>query len=74
MACYVHDTSGIITECLNSYSNKDLTDSFTKIHTYLCEYGLTPKVHLLDNGYPSGLTHSLKNNEIEFQLVPPYDH
>lgn len=49
MACHVHDTNGILTECLKSRDDKELTRAFTVIHEYLVSRGLTPKVQLLDN-------------------------
>ena len=49
MACYVHDTNGILTECLKSREDKELTRGFTVIYDYLVLRGFTPKLQLLDN-------------------------
>ena len=49
MACYVHDTNGILTECLKSRDDKELTRAFTVLYDYLVARGLTPKIQLLDN-------------------------
>ena len=49
MACYVHDTNDILTECLKSREDKDLIRAFTALYNYLVVRGLTPKVQFLDN-------------------------
>ena len=52
ISCYVHDTNGILTECLKSRKNKELTRAFTAIYDSLVECGLTPTVQFLDNECP----------------------
>ena len=74
MACHVHDTNGILTECLKSRDDKELTRAFTVIHEYLVSRGLTPKVQLLDNECPPGLQRYMRQHQIAYQLVPPHDH
>jgi len=74
MACYVHDTNGILTECLKSRDDKELTRAFTVLYDYLVARGLTPKIQLLDNECPPGLEAFMKRSKISYQLVPPHDH
>ena len=74
MACYVYDTNGILTECMRSREDKELTRAFTAIYDSLVDRGLTPTIHFLDNECPPGLAKFMKLNNIQFQLVPPHDH
>ena len=74
MASYVHDTNGILTECLKSREDKELTRGFTVIFDYLVSRGLTPKFQFLDNECPPGLKTFMTQKKITYQLVPPHDH
>ena len=55
MVCYVHDTNGILTECLKSRKDKELTQGFTVLYDYLV---------------PPGLETFMTKNEITYQLDP----
>ena len=71
MVYYVHDTNGILTECLKSREDKELKWVFTTLYNYLVAHGLTPKVQFLDNECPPSLEAFMIKNKIAYQLVPP---
>ena len=66
MASYVHDTNGILTECLKSREDKELTRGFTVIFDYLVSRGLTPKFQFLDNECPPGLKTFMTQKKITY--------
>ena len=74
MCAYVHDTNGILTRCLKSRSDNDLTTAFASIHSFLVEHGLTPHVSFLDNECPPSLAAFMTKHKIAYQLVAPHDH
>ena len=41
MACYIHDTNGILTESFKSREDKELSKAFTSIYNSLVNHGLT---------------------------------
>ena len=74
MACYVHDTNGILTECLKSREDKELANAFTTIYNFLVSRSLTPTFQFLDNECPPSLAAFMTKKNIRYQLVPPHDH
>ena len=56
MACYVHDTNGILTEYFKRREDKELTRAFTVIYDYFVARGLTPK-------YKSSTTNALQQKQ-----------
>ena len=74
MTCYAHDTNEILTECLKSREDKELTRAFTVIYDCLIACGNTPKIQLRDNECPPGLEAFMTKNKIAYQLVPSHEH
>ena len=71
---YDHNSKVILAEPLKSRSVEYLLAATAKMHIFLRERGVHPKIHIMDNECSSTLRSYLKNNNIELQLVPPILH
>ena len=74
MVVYDHDYSTIHAEHMKNRSGPELLKSYTAIHNLLSERGLAPKMHYLDNEYPTVLQEFMTARDEHFQLVPPHLH
>ena len=68
---YDHDSNSILADPLKSRSAEQLLAATAKMHIFLRERGIHPKIHMMNNGCSSTVQYYLKNNDIELQLVPP---
>jgi hypothetical protein len=74
MVLYDYDSNAILAEPIKSRNQSELVRAYQKLHTYLTERGLTPRLQKLDNECPDALKQFMRAQDVEFQLVPPYDH
>ena len=74
MVVYDHDSNAILAEPLKSRSAEHLLAATAKMHIFLRERGVHPKIHIKDNACSSTVQSYLKNNNIKIQLVPPKLH
>ena len=74
MVVYDHDSNAILAEPLKSRSAEHLLASTAKMHIFLRERGVHPKIHIMENESSSTVWSYLKNNNIKLQLVPPNLH
>jgi hypothetical protein len=74
MILYDYDSNAILAEPLKSKSEGEMIRAYTKLHEYLTDRGLKPRLQKLDNECPAGLKRFMTQNEVDFQLVPPHIH
>ncbi len=74
MVLYDYDSNAILAEPIKSRHQAELVRAYQKMHTYLTERGLKPRLQKLDNECPEALKQFMRAEDINFQLVPPYDH
>jgi hypothetical protein len=74
MILYDYDSNAILAEPLKSKSEGEMIRAYSKLHEYLSDRGLKPRLQKLDNECPTGLKRFMKQNEVDSQLVPPHIH
>ena len=74
MVVYDHDSNAILAKPLKSWSAEHLLAVTAKMHIFLREQGIHPKMHIMDNECSSMVRSYLNNNDIDMQLVPPNLH
>ena len=74
MVLYDFDSNAILAEPMKNRSEREMVQVYTKLHTYLCRRGLKPRLQKLDNECPAGLKAFMADEDVTYQLVPPYDH
>jgi hypothetical protein len=74
MILYDYDSNAILAEPLKSKSEGEMIRAYSKLHAYLSDRGLKPRLQKLDNECPTGLKRFMKQNEVDYQLVLPYIH
>ena len=74
MVVYDHNSNAILTKSLKSWSAEHLLAATDKMHIFLRERGVHPKIHIMENECSSTVQSYLKNNNIELQVVPPNLH
>ena len=71
---YDYDSNNILGEAMKLRTGDEILRAFTKFHEGLKISGLRPKIHRLDDECPNNLKRYMKEEKIEYQLVPPYIH
>ena len=74
MVIFDHDINAILVEPLKSCSPQELSCANEVLHTHLCDHGLCPLFHILNNECPASLKRFMHQVGIAFQLVPPHLH
>jgi hypothetical protein len=74
MILYDYDSNAILAKPLKSKSEGEMIRAYSKLHEYLSDRGLKPRLQKLDNECPIGLKRLMKQNEVDYQLVPPHIH
>ena len=74
MVAYDHDSNAILAEPIKTRSADALLQAMKKIHQYLSERGLHPALQILDNECPAVLKQFFKQENVQYQLVPPNLH
>jgi hypothetical protein len=59
---------------MKSRSASEWLKAYGGIHQDLTSRGFKPKLQKLDNEASSALKHFFTENDVEYQLVPPYCH
>jgi hypothetical protein len=67
-----YDSNAILTKPLKSCSELEMVHGYSKFHDYLTIRGLKPQLQKLNNEAPSGLKKFMKQNSVDYQLVPPH--
>jgi hypothetical protein len=55
-------------------TDREMVPAFKHLHAYLCDRGLRPKLQKLDNEASAALQHAMREEAIDYQLVPPHVH
>lgn len=71
---YDYNSNHIFAEPLKSRTANAITTAHITLLNTLTKAGLTPNLLILDNECPALLKDHLKENKIDFQLVPPHQH
>jgi hypothetical protein len=74
MILYDYDSNAILAKPLKSKSEGEIIRAYTKLHAFLLDRGLKPRLQKLDNECPAGLKRFMTQNHVEYQLVPPHIH
>jgi hypothetical protein len=74
MIPYDYDSNAILNVPLKSKSEGEMIHAYSKLHEYQLDGGLKPRLQKLDNECPTGLKRFMKQNEVDYQLVPPHIH
>jgi hypothetical protein len=71
---YDYDSNAILHHPLKSRTASELTTAWKTIHDKLSVGGSTPLLYILDNEFSTELEEKMKENNVQFQLVPPHIH
>jgi hypothetical protein len=74
MVLYEYDGNAIMTEPIKNNKAAELSRSFQVMEQKMTSRRLTPKLMTLDNEASKLLKDYLHDQDINFQLVPPYCH
>jgi hypothetical protein len=74
MVVYDYDSAAILAEPIKNRTEGELLRAYSRMHQYLTDRGLKPQLQKLDNECSSALKTFMRNADVTFQLVPPYDH
>ena len=74
MILYHYDTNAILTHPLKSRHGDELTQAYKNLFMYLTERGFKPVLQKLDNEAPATLKKFMRDNGVDYQLVPPHVH
>jgi hypothetical protein len=71
---YDYDSNAILAEPMKNRTDREMVRAFKHLHAYLCDRGLRPKLQKLDNEASTALQHAMRQENIDYQLVPPHVH
>lgn len=74
MILYSDDANGILAQPVKNRSEQELVDAIKVLHTRINHANLPLRFHIMDNECPAGLKRYLNEQNIQYQLVPPYYH
>jgi hypothetical protein len=74
MIIYDYDSAAILAEPLKNRTEQELVRAYSKLHQHLTERGLKPQLQKLDNECPAALKQFMRQANVDFQLVPLYNH
>jgi hypothetical protein len=74
MIVYDYDSAAILAEPIKNRTKSKLLRAYSKLHQYLTDRGLKPQLQKLDNECSEALKQFMRQADVDFQLVPPYDH
>ena len=74
MVAYVHDSNAILAIPLCNRSEHSLIDAYREMYQRLTSQGLQPQLQISDNECSAAFRRFLRENDVQLQLVPPYDH
>jgi hypothetical protein len=68
------DSNVILVEAMKNRSAGEMIRAYLILVNPLCNTGVTPKMHILDNECSEEFKAQICKNNMTFQLVPPHDH
>ncbi len=68
------DSNTILVEAMKNHTAGEMIRAYLVLVTCLCNAGVTPKMHILDNECSEEFKEQIRKNNMTFQLVPPHDH
>jgi hypothetical protein len=71
LTVYEYDSNAILAEPLNSRTATAIVSAYKAVHAQLCTAGLRPQLQRFNNECSAILKESMKNEEVDFELVPP---
>jgi hypothetical protein len=71
---YDYDSNAILAEPMKNCTDGEMVRAFKHLHAYLCDRGLCPKLQKLDDEASTALQHAIRQEKIDYQLVPPHVH
>jgi hypothetical protein len=71
---YDYDSNAKLAEPMKNRTDRKMVRAFKHLHAYLCDRGLPPKLQKLDNEVSAALKHAMREEAIDYQLVPPHIH
>ena len=74
LVAYHYNANNILTTSLKNRTEPCILSGKTKINDKLRKWGLTPKMHIMDNEVSEDLKKYFEDSNIQFQLVPPHIH
>jgi hypothetical protein len=74
MVVYDYDSTTILAEPIKNRSERKLLRAYSFLHAYLTNRGLKPQLQKLDNECSQALKQFMCQHNVDYQLVPPYDH
>jgi hypothetical protein len=75
MVVYDYDSTAIIlAEPIKNRSEHEILRAYSKLHQDLTDRGLKSQLQKLDNECSAALKQFMRKANVEFQLVPPYNH
>ena len=74
LVAYHYDSNNILTTPLKKRTGTYILSGTTEICDKLRNWGLTPKLHIMDNEVSENLKKYFEDSDIQFQMVPPHMH
>jgi hypothetical protein len=71
---YEYDSNLILAEPMKTRSAQSILTAYKTVHAQLCRSGLRPQLQRLDNECSAALKDYMREEHIDFQLVPPGSH
>jgi hypothetical protein len=68
------DSNAILVEAMKNHLEGEMIRAYQVLVECLCNAGLTPKMHILDNECSAKFKERIKLNNMKYQLVPPHNH
>ena len=68
------DSNAILVEAMKNRSAGEMIRAYLVLVSHLCNAGVSPKMHILDNECSEEFKAQIHKNNMTFQLVPPHDH
>jgi hypothetical protein len=68
------DSNAIQVKATKNRSAGEMIRAYLILVNCLCNAGVTPKMHILDNECSEEFKTQIRKNNMTFQLVPPHDH
>jgi hypothetical protein len=74
MVVYDYDSNCIFAEPFKNKSAQSILTAYQTVHAKLCAAGLRPQLQRLDNECSAILKQFMRDEQVDFQLVPPGNH
>ena len=71
---YHYDANNILTKPLKNRTGNCILIGITKIHNKLRKWGLTTKLHIMDNEVSEDFKKYFEDSDLQLQLMPPHMH